>query len=69
MGNKNARFAIYAIAGVYLLYMVKMLAENLSTAGSEKWIMIVFIGLFSVIGSGMIIAGIRQVIKNRKNKE
>jgi len=67
MGNKKGRFAIYALAGVYLLYMVKMLAENLSTAGSEKGIMIVFIGLFAVIGTAMIAVGIRQFWKDRKN--
>lgn len=68
VGNKNARYMLYIMGGIYILFMVRELWIGLGTAGSEKPIMILFIGLFSLIGTGMIIMSARQIWRNKKQK-
>lgn len=55
MKRDKARFAIYAMGGLYLLYLAWKMYGDLSTAGTEKTLMIVFIVLFALIG--VVMAG------------
>ena len=50
MRRDKARIAVYALAGVYLLYLVWKIWEGLPTAGSEKPLMLIFGVLFALIG-------------------
>lgn len=50
MRRDKARTAVYALAGLYLLYLAWEIRKNLPTAGTEKPLMIVFMALFAVIG-------------------
>lgn len=54
MNKDKARWGIYALAGVYLLHLAYEMFQQLSTAGSDRIIMIVFIVLFVIIGIGLI---------------
>ena len=63
MNRDKARFAIYALGGVYLLYLAWELLQNLSTAGSEKPLMIVFMILFALIGVVAVVFGVYKTIK------
>ena len=63
MNRDKARFAIYALGGVYLLYLAWELLQNLSTAGSEKPLMIIFMVLFAVIGVAAVVFGIYRTMK------
>lgn len=58
MGRFRARMAIYALAGVYLMYMAWNMFQGLETAGEEKTVMILFIALFGIIGAGLVAGGI-----------
>lgn len=61
--NENARnrgrMAIYAMAGVYLLFMAYNLFKELPyTSGNQTIFNIVFIIFFGVVGSAMVIMGL-----------
>lgn len=58
MGRFGARMAIYALAGVYLLYMAWNMFKGLETAGEEKTVMMIFIALFGIIGLALVAGGI-----------
>lgn len=60
MARGNARIAIYTLAGFYLLYLVYEMYHELSAAGSDKSIMIVFMVLFAIVGGALVINGIRH---------
>jgi hypothetical protein len=65
--KNNARVAIYAMAGVYLLSLsYHMFKAISSTNGNEQLLMIVFTILFTIIGLGMVFFGIISGYKNRK---
>lgn len=66
MRRDKARLAVYALGGVYLLYLAWELLQGLPTAGSEKPLMIVFIALFAVIGVAAIGAGVYSGWKQAK---
>lgn len=58
MRRDRARLAVYALGGVYLLFLAWELFQGLSTAGSEKPLMLVFIVLFTLIGAAAVGIGI-----------
>ena len=53
MNRDKARVAVYALGGVYLLYLAWQLFSELPTAGSEKPLMIVFTIFFAIVGAGL----------------
>ena len=54
----RGRMAIYAMAGVYLLFMAYNLMKDLPTSsGNQKILMIVFMIFFAVVGAAMVIMG------------
>lgn len=75
MGRFRARMAVYALAGIYLLYMAWNMFKNLETAGGEKPVMMIFIAIFGIIGLALVAGGIyasfaaakKQAEKNKKN--
>lgn len=54
MNRDKARIAVYALGGLYLLYLAWQMFQGLPTAGSEKPLMIVFLIFFGVIGAAMV---------------
>lgn len=57
--RNKGRMAIYAIAGLYILYMAYKIFDSLPTSsGNEKILMIVFMILFVIIGGGMVVMGL-----------
>lgn len=66
MNRDNARMAVYALGGAYLLYLAWQLYSGLETAGSEKPLMIVFAVLFALVGSGAVILGLYSGWKQAK---
>lgn len=55
----KGRMAIYAMAGVYLLYQAYMIFKGLPRSeGTDKIIMIIAMLAFTVIGTVMIIGGV-----------
>lgn len=57
--RNKGRMAIYAMAGVYILFMAYEIFDNLPyTSGNEKILMIVFLILFVIIGGGMVFMGL-----------
>lgn len=54
MNRDKARIAVYALGGLYLLYLAWQMFQGLPTAGSEKPLMIVFLIFFVVIGAAMV---------------
>ena len=54
MNRDKARIAVYALGGLYLLYLAWQMFQELPTAGSEKPLMIVFLIFFVVIGAAMV---------------
>ena len=68
--KKNARLAIYAMAGFYLLTLAYQMFRAISTSqGNEQLIMIVATILFLIVGVGLIgfglIAGYRNIKADR----
>lgn len=64
--KKNARLAIYAMAGFYLLTLAYQMFRAISTShGNEQLVMIVATILFLIVGVGLIgfglIAGYRNI--------
>ena len=53
MNRDKARVAVYAMGGFYLLYLAWQMYWELSTAGSEKPLMIGFMIFFTIIGAGL----------------
>ena len=53
MNRDKARVAVYAMGGFYLLYLAWQMYGELSTAGSEKPLMIGFMIFFIIIGAGL----------------
>ena len=51
MNRDKARVAVYAMGGFYLLYLAWQMYGELSTAGSEKPLMIGFMIFFTIIGA------------------
>lgn len=66
MRRDKARLAVYALGGVYLLFLAWELFQGLSTAGSEKPLMLVFIILFTLIGAAAVGMGIYSGWKQAK---
>ena len=66
MRRDRARMAVYALAGIYLLYLAWEIRKNLPTAGTEKPLMIVFMVLFAVIGIAAVANGIYSAWKQAK---
>lgn len=55
----RGRMAIYAMAGVYLLFMAYNLMKDLPySSGNQKILMIVFMVFFAVVGAAMVILGL-----------
>ena len=54
MNRDKARIAVYALGGLYLLYLAWQMFQGLPTAGSEKPLMIVFLIFLVVIGAAMV---------------
>ncbi|WP_230399462.1 hypothetical protein [Novisyntrophococcus fermenticellae] len=68
--KKNARAAIYAMAGFYLLTLAYHMFEAISSSrGKEQLVMIVFTILFTIIGLLMIGFGLMAGYKNMKKAE
>ena len=68
--KKNARLAIYAMAGFYLLTLAYQMFRAISTShGTEQLIMIVATILFLIVGVGLIgfglIVGYRNIKADR----
>ncbi|MGN0276402.1 MAG: hypothetical protein ACI4CZ_04335 [Hominisplanchenecus sp.] len=56
--RNRGRMAIYAMAGVYLLFMAYNMFKSIPTSsGNEKILLIVFMVLFTIIGGAMVIMG------------
>ena len=53
MNRDKARVAVYAMGGFYLLSLAWQMYGELSTAGSEKPLMIGFMIFFTIIGAGL----------------
>ena len=53
MNRDKARIAVYALGGLYLLYLAWQMFQGLPTAGSEKTLMIGFMIFFTIIGAGL----------------
>jgi len=66
MRRDKARMAVYALGGVYLLFLAWELFQGLSTAGSEKPLMLVFIVLFALIGAAAVGMGVYSGWKQAK---
>lgn len=63
--KKNARLAIYAMAGFYLLTLAYQMFRAISTShGNEQLVMIVATILFLIVGVGLI-AGYRNIKADR----
>ena len=58
MNRDKARVAVYAMGGFYLLYLAWQMYGELSTAGSEKPLMIGFMIFFTIIGAGLAGGGL-----------
>ena len=68
--KKNARLAIYAMAGFYLLTLAYQMFRAISTShGNEQLVMIVATILFLIVGVGLIGFGTINVYKNMKNNQ
>jgi len=62
--KNRGRMAIYAMAGVYLLFMAYNLSKELPyTSGNQTIFNIVFIIFFGVVGAAMVIMGLVQGYK------
>ena len=69
MKRDNARMAVYALGGAYLIYLAWELFSGLDTAGSEKPLMLVFGILFAVIGAAAVAGGLYSGWKHMKNMQ
>ena len=68
--KKNARLAIYAMAGFYLLTLAYQMFRAISTShGNEQLVMIVATILFLIVGVGLIGFGTINVYKNMKKNQ
>lgn len=64
----RARPAIYAMAGIYLVFQAYYMFKAISTtAGGEQMLMIAFTIIFAIIGLAMVVLGLRAGY--RVNKE
>lgn len=68
-GNKNARIAVYALAGVYLLILAYQMFSDFdsSLVGYERVLSVIFIAIFAIVGAAMVGFGIWY--GNRKMKD
>ncbi len=69
MKRDNARMAVYALGGAYLIYLAWELFSGLDTAGSEKPLMLVFGILFAVIGAAAVAGGLYSGWKRMKDMQ
>ena len=72
--KKNARLAIYAMAGFYLLTLAYQMFRAISTShGNEQLVMIVATILFLIVGVGLfgfgLIAGYRNIKADHREDE
>lgn len=58
MRRDRARIAVYALAGFYLIYMAINMYQNLDGMKENRFLFIIFIILFTVIGMIMMGAGL-----------
>ena len=68
MNRDKARVAVYALGGMYLLYLAWQMFGELATAGSEKPLMIVFIIFFAIVGAGLAGWGLYSSWKTVKER-
>ncbi len=55
MGNRDkGRFAVYAMGGVYLIYLAYHMLKTQVKGGTEAALMIIFAVLFLIIGVGIL---------------
>lgn len=54
MNREKARIAVYALAGLYLLYLAWQMYGGLAEAGSDKPLMIGFMIFFVIVGAGLV---------------
>lgn len=68
MNNKDkGRAAIYAMAGVYLLYMAyQIFGSRMDNGGSDYTLMMIFCVLFLIFGIGLILFSIYMMKKKEK---
>lgn len=73
MGEKarnKGRMAIYAMAGFYLDYQAYLMFQSLGTSrGTEKILMVVFMIFFGIVGTAMVVMGIKTGYKLAKEKD
>lgn len=66
--RNRGRMAIYAMAGVYLLFMAYNMFKSIPTSsGNEKILLVVFMVLFTIIGGAMVIMGLYMGYKMTKD--
>ncbi len=54
--NDKARAAVYALAGIYLLYMAyQIFNSRMDQGGSQYTLMLIFSVIFLVLGIGLIV--------------
>lgn len=65
--KNRARPAIYAMGGVYLVYLAYSMFKKISvTSANEQMLMIIFTIIFAVIGLAMILFGLVEGYKYSK---
>lgn len=69
MNRESVRIAFYSLAGAYLIYLAYNIYKQLSTAGSERIWMIVFIVFFVLVGLALIGMGVHYGWKSSKEAE
>lgn len=65
--NEKGRAAIYAMAGVYLLYMAyQIFGARVENGGNEYTLMVIFSVFFLIFGIGLIAFSIYMMKKSEK---
>lgn len=68
--RNKGRMALYAMAGFYLDYMAYMMFQNIGTShGGEKILMIVCMIFFAIVGTTMMVLGIKTGYKLAKETD
>lgn len=79
--REKKRAAVYALVGIYLLYLaVQLFQGRLDDGGDVQWILIIFMVLFAGVGVGLTVFSVWRIWKgdmedadggpeDRKNKE
>lgn len=68
--SSNARFMLWTLAGIYLLYTGYSLCKGFITGAEDTGIGFMFAGIaFAVIGVGLLVASIKTMISEDKLKK